>query len=151
MNKEVIKAMKKKKNRKIKKWYREHYRTIWRTILFPLYFTELAIDKFKKYRNNKIEWNEERVKEILNYYIPRRAEWVEEENLFFFFDNGYGWDDANKYLKRKDKRFWKKYVGFCGGQIREYLIEEFELEGFEKNVNDKYNGRTEITFKKIEK
>ena len=33
------------------------------------------------------EWNEERAKTILNYYIPRKAEWDNEDKSFYFFDN----------------------------------------------------------------
>lgn len=38
-----------------------------------------------------------------------------------------------------------------GGKIRPYLIEEFELEGFKKEVGDCYNGWTKISLTMIEK
>lgn len=57
---------------------------------------------------------------------------------------------AKKYLKRKDRRFWNVHRGWAGGEIRSYLIKEFELEGFEKEVGNCDDGRTEIPFKMIE-
>ena len=57
---------------------------------------------------------------------------------------------AKKHLKRKDRRFWKKFNGWCGGEIRGYLLNTFELEGFTKEVDCCDDGRTEIYFKKNE-
>ena len=41
---------------------------------------------------------------------------------------------AKKHLKRKDRRFWNIHGSWGGGKIRSYLINEFELEGFEKKL-----------------
>ena len=95
-------------------------------------------------------WSDERATEILNYYIPRRADWDDEEKEFFFFDNGYGWgfQSAKKYLKRKDYAFWKKFGSSWCLEMREFLVKKFELEGFTKEVNyDCYGTDTEIVFK----
>ena len=79
--------------------------------------------------------------------------WGEEEKSIFFFDNSRGWNiaQAKRYLKFKDRRFWKVNVGWWGDNMRKYLINKFELQGFTKIVNDTYDGRTEIVFKMIEK
>ena len=102
----------------------------------------------KKWLDNREVWSEERANKILNYYIPRRAEWDNEDKTFYFFDNGYGWgmSFAKKYLKRKDRRFWEVWNGWCGGEIRLYLINHFELEGFTKEVRNCENSWTDIIF-----
>ena len=155
MNKEVVKAMNKKENRfnAIKKWWDKNGYKVMRVVLFPIWFGIKAKEKITSYLNSREEWSEERVKEILNYYIPRLADWDEEDKSFYFFDNGYGWSIglAKKYLKRKDRRFWNIYNGWNGGKIRSYLIDEFELEGFKKEVGNCSDGWTEIAFRMIEK
>ena len=155
MNKEVVKAMNKKKNRfnAIKKWWDKNGYKVMRVVLFPVWLGIKAKEKITSYLNSREEWSEERVKEILNYYIPRLADWDEEDKCFYFFDNGYGWSIglAKKYLKRKDRRFWNVHHGWGGGKIRSYLIDEFELEGFEKEVGNCSEGWTEIAFRMIEK
>ena len=155
MNKEVIKAMNKKENRfnAIKKWWDKNGYKVMRVVLFPVWFGIKAKEKITSYLNSREEWSEERVKEILNYYIPRLADWDEEDKSFYFFDNGYGWSIglAKKYLKRKDRRFWNIYNGWNGGKIRSYLIDECELEGFKKEVGNCSDGWTEIAFRMIEK
>ena len=155
MNKEVVKAMNKKENRfnAIKKWWDKNGYKVMRVVLFPVWFGIKAKEKITFYLNSREEWSEERVKEILNYYIPRLADWNEEDKSFYFFDNGYGWSIglAKKYLKRKDRRFWNLHNGWNGGKIRSYLIDEFELEGFEKEVGNCSDSWTEIAFRRIEK
>lgn len=154
MNAEVVKAMNPKshKENKVIKWWRKNYYKITRIIFFPIYFGVKGYDflseKYYHWVSIKNKWNEDRAKEILNYYIPRNASWNAENKQFFFFDNGYGWSIgfAKKYLKRKDRKFWKYNTGYRGGKIRDYLIYDFELDGFTKRIIDCYNGRTEITF-----
>ena len=150
LNKEIVKAMnRKEKKHTIRKWWDKNGYKVLRIVLFPIWIVAIICDKITKKLNSRNGWNEERANEILNYYIPRRAEWDKENNEFYFFDNGYGWSIycAKKYLKRKDRRFWKVNSGACGYKMRSYLINEFELEGFTKELGSCYDGWTEITFK----
>ena len=155
MNIEVIKAMNKKETKidKFRKWWDKNSCEIMRVVFFPLLWANKTKEKITSYLNSRVKWDEEKAKEILNYYIPRKAEWSAEDKTFYFFDNGYGWEMyyAKKYLKRKDRRFWRIYTGWNGGKIRSYLIDEFELEGFKKEIGDCYYGWTEISFIMIEK
>ena len=154
MNKEIIKAMNKKETKidKLRKWWSKNGYKVMRVILFPIWWCIKAKEKITSYLNSKCEWSEERANEILSYYIPRNSDWDAEDKSFYFFDNGYGWSihRAKRYLKRKDRHFWELHTGWAGGKIRTYLIEKFELEGFEKDVGDCYDSRTEISFKMIE-
>lgn len=148
MNKEIVKAMKgKKEPSKIRKWWSKNRCKVWRVILFPIWIGVMINQKIEIYLESRNKWNEERADEILQYYIPRRTKWDENEKEFYFFDNGFGWGMAKKYLKRGDRRFWKLHKGFCGGKIRDYLINKFELEGFTKEVGDCSDSWTEIIFK----
>lgn len=152
MNAEVIKAMNRKepKTTKIREWWHKNDYKVYRIIFFPIWIATLLSSKFTKWLNSRQRWSDERANEILNYYVPRFAKWYPEEQEFYFFDNGYGWSYgyAKRYLKLKDRRFWKVHNGWSGGDIRNYLIEEFELEGFTKEVGSCSNSWTEITFKK---
>lgn len=155
MNKEVIKAMNKKetKTNTIRKWWNKNGYKVMRVILFPIWWSIKAKEKIKNHLNSKCEWSEERADEILNYYIPRKAEWDAEEKEFYFFDNGMGWEMKcyHKKIKRRDRRWWRIHACGWGGKVRTYLIDKFELEGFTKEVGDTYDSWTEITFKMIEK
>ena len=156
MNAEVIKAMNKKEDSKIKrfkKWWNKNGYKAMRVILFPIWWGVCTKNKIDSYLNSRNQWSEERANEIFNYYIPRHAEWSEEEKTFFICHNFYGWhfESAKKHLKFKDRRFWKMNNGFGGGELRRYLINSFELEGFTKEVNDCDSDWTEIAFRMIEK
>lgn len=149
MNKEIIKAMNKKpcKDTAFKKWWKKNRYIVMRIIFFPIWAYIWCNQKVEPWLNSRNSWNENRANKILNYYIPRYAEWDKESKTFYLFDNGYGWSMATKkYIKLKDRRFWKLYTFCCGGKIRDYLINTFELEGFTKEVEDTDGYSTEITF-----
>lgn len=151
MNKEVIKAMNKKETKleALNNWWDKNGYKVMRVIFFPVWWGICTKEKIERYLNSKCEWSEERADEILSYYIPRTAEWNEENKYFYFADNGMGW--RQKKLKWKDRRWWRKYTNCWGGKVRTYFIEKFELEGFKKEVGDCSDGWTEITFEIIEK
>jgi hypothetical protein len=152
MNKEIIKAMnRKEKKHPIKDWWKKNGYKVLRVILFPVWVFALGMDKIQKKLNARQKWSEKRAKEIFDYYVPRKAEWSEEDKTFYFFDNGMGWGNlAKKYLKLKDRRFWDNHRGFWGGKLRTYLIDEYRLEGFTKEIGNCSEGWTEISFTKID-
>lgn len=151
MNKEVMKAMNKKENKvdDFRKWWNKNGYKVMRVILFPIWGYVTAKERLHAYLNSKQEWSEERANEILSYYIPRKSEWDAEDLSFYFADNGMGWSIKHnqKKIKMKDRRWWRMYTNGWGGKVRTHLIENFELEGFEKIVGDTYDSWTEITFK----
>jgi hypothetical protein len=154
MNAEVIKAMNRKdKKHTFRKWWKKNGYKVMRVVLFPIWIATVIYERVQRRINARNRWSSARADEILSYYIPRRAKWDSEDKSFYFFDNGMGWSlsYAKKYLKRKDRRFWYNNCGCWGSNIRTYLINEFELEGFTKKVDDCSRGWTEITFTMIEK
>ena len=154
MNNEIIKAMNKKETKidKIRKWWGKNGYKVMRVILFPIWWGIKTEEKIDAYLDSRNTWSEERANEILSYYIPRNAEWNAEDKSFYFYDNGMGWGMRcrQKTIKLKDRRWWENYTHAWGGRVRIYLIEKFELEGFEKTVGYTSDFCTEITFKMIE-
>ena len=153
MNTEIIKAMNRKNEKHpIRDWWHKNGYKVMRVVLFPIWIPVWAVDKIKYKMYDRTEWSDEHASEILNYYVPRKCSWNEEDQELYFFDNGYGWSMcyAKKYLKFKDRRFWNKFNGWNGGEIRRYLLDAFELEGFTKELGNCEDGWTEIYFKKNE-
>ena len=155
MNKEVIKAMNKKETKleTFRNWWDKNGYKVMRTIFFPVWWGIKTKEKIGSYLNSKCEWSEEKADEILNYYIPRIAEWDEENKSFYFADNGFGWESKyrQKKLKWKDRRWWRKHTNCWGGKVRPYLLKKFELEGFTKKIGMTCDVWTEITFEMIKK
>lgn len=151
MNKEIEKAMNRKESKTFHfyGWWIENGYKVMRVVLFPMWVYMCGKRKINNYLNSKCKWDEERANKILSYYIPRYSKWNAENKSFYLADNGLGWD--KKKIKMKDRRWWKNNTRGWGGEVRTYLIEKFEMEGFEKIVGDTYDSWTEVTFKLIEK
>lgn len=152
MTKEVEKAIKKarkkasKKNSKlsqIKNWWGQNNYKVYRVIFFPIWIITIILEKIKNYSYSHNEWSKQEVDRILNYYVPRRAKYDEEEKTFYLYYNCFGetLGNSKKYLKRKDRKFWKKY----NRAIHEYLKKEYELVGFKK-INHNCSNGVEIEF-----
>lgn len=151
MNKEIEKAMNRKESKTFHfyGWWIENGYKVMRVVLFPMWVYMCGKRKINNYLNSKCKWDEERANKILSYYVPRYSKWNAENKSFYLADNGLGWD--KKKIKMKDRRWWKNNTRGWGGEVRTYLIEKFEMEGFEKIVGDTYDSWTEVTFKLIEK
>lgn len=154
MNAEIIKAMNKKetKDNRFYKWWNKNGYKVMRVILFPVWGYVWTKDKVSAYFRSKCEWSEERANKILNYYIPRVSKWDAEEKCFYFTDNGMGWGlkARQKKIKLRDRMWWNCNRGFFGGKIRTYLINDFEMDGFTKEVGDIYDSWTDIAFYLVE-
>ena len=151
MNREIEKAMNRKESKTFHFygwWIRNGYKVM-RVVLFPIWVCMCGKRKINNYLNSKCKWDEERANKILSYYVPRCSKWDAENKSFYLADNGLGWDKQK--IKMKDRRWWKNNTRGSGGEVRTYLIEKFEMEGFEKIVGDTYDSWTEVTFKLIEK
>ena len=145
MNSEIIKAMNRKNEKHpVRDWWKKNGYKVCRVVLFPIWVTVRIADKVRNKIWDMQKWDENRACDILNYYIPRRAVWNEERKSFLFFDNGMGWciNSAKRYLKFKDRRFWKRFHH----HIKVYLRDTFELEGFTKELGDCSDGWTDVNF-----
>lgn len=133
MNKEVIKAMNKKEVK---------------TGKFCKRWGNKIKEKITLYLHSSKEWDKKKAKEILDYYIPRKSEWLKYDKSFYLVNHDYDWliDSAKKYLKRRDRRFWSANSNIKDSKIRDYLLDEFELEGFKKKILHRSNDRTEVWF-----
>ena len=148
MNKEILKAIKdKQKKHPFRDWWNSNESLkARRVIFFPIWIYVEISERIKSWNYERIAWDEKRADEILTYYIPRTSDWNPDKKTFFFYDNGMGWSIglAKRYLKIKDRAFWRKFRW----DIEEYLNNKFELEGFEKEVisTRSYYTGTEIIF-----
>lgn len=140
MNKEAAKAINRaEKNHPVRDWFKENHYNINKVLFFYVYIP--VIIKEKRYK--ALQWDETKAQKILEYYVPRKAMWDRKDQCFYFFD----FDMNNpKLIKRKDRRFWKK---FSRREMRKYLKEKFELEGFAKNVLKIDWDDIEIIFEKV--
>ena len=89
MNAEIIKAMNRKNEKHpIRDWWHNNGYKVMRVVLFPIWIPVWAVDKIQNRMYARTEWSDERVNEILSYYVPRKCSWNEEDQEHYFFANG---------------------------------------------------------------
>ena len=81
-NKEIIKAInKKEKKHNFRRWWNSNGYKIMRIIFFPVWIIAKILKKIDDSLNSRNKWSEERAKEIFDYYIPRKANWDNENKI----------------------------------------------------------------------
>lgn len=153
MNRAVVRKIKGTPFNRFCKWWSKNGHIVMKIAFFPIWGCICARRKISVWLDSRQVWNEKKANRILNYYIPRVSQWVAKDKALYFQDRGDGW--SNHYIleciKRRHRRFWKCNIVQFGGNIRKYLIDKFELEGFEKKVLDCRGSMAKICFKLIEK
>lgn len=125
MKKDFFKEPKAKKVYKFKKYQTEHL------ILIPLMPAVWVAETIIKAVKNSIAWKPQTADKILTKYLYKRAERCEENGKQFLYCWLRPWWTFWEYGAMPwQKTFVKKF----NHQISDYLIGDFELEGFTKVV-----------------
>lgn len=129
------------KNTALKDWWKKNRLTVLRIILFPLWIAEIVHYKIKEARSRKNVWSEERAEQFCNKYLPQICE--KTECGFYLFNNGYGFSCFKCVRRnRKDRDFADVYKW----QLFNFIKEQYEIEGYKKDVYPEDWDRLEVDF-----
>jgi hypothetical protein len=146
MKKHFDKAFEPKRERKVKKTYRYKHFAVNNILLVPIMYLAAAEDWLRHYFRKKRVWSDKRTERILAYAFPKVAEVIADENILTCaFRN---WHFCNTWCYRC--RWWdRKYARKFDDDITDYLMKNFEMEGYTKTVEpEEYGEWTWVTFKK---
>jgi hypothetical protein len=115
----------------------------------PLYFLPLAIFLIPIYEirdlcKNKIrrDFTDENCKKVLDKVVPKMLKWSEKDELYYdYFRIG-----CSPNFEKYAPLYLKTLVKLNRYKLRQYLMEEYEMEGFTKNLEVDYDWHY-ITFK----
>lgn len=108
--------------------------------LIPIVMLEDALKEWAQ-RNRK--WSTKRADRVLRYAFPNRAEVNTEERTIGKYIRSW-WFSWSTYARWYDKKWCKKF----NDKLKEYCIEEFEMEGYTKIVEIEDDEWTWVAFQK---
>ena len=132
------------KEQKVSRWWNRNRHKIFRIVLFPLYFVYLGIEWVKKKGKGKQKediFSKDRAKKILDKWLPaefafklRHTKTKEGEKENILITDGSDFGDIQ--IRASGVRWIKskKDMAYCfahWGQFKKYVIEEYEIEGWE--------------------
>ena len=86
--------------------------------------------------NEMTKWDEEKAEFLLNKYIlPKRLEYIEEENAYYYavlFNPEWNY---YRYCPRRYHRWLRKF----GWKVQQYLVEEYENPDYTKTELREYD------------
>ena len=126
-----LKKEMKKKERKPKKIKFKTYEFYW--YLTPIAVPLVGIDMVSNYISNKqynsLVWSDEKAKKIVDKAFPKFADYDKETGKIFFCNQ---WDTIIWF--HNCRFIEKEWVRKFRHKLHEYMVERYEIEGFEKEV-----------------
>ena len=136
--KKALETKKEKKTYKFKSYYTEYI------ILYPLMIIVYYWNKIFEIWENSLKWNDKKTEKILAYAFPKIAEVNKEEGSIGRYIRSWGVYVKEWHVKWYHKDYCSKY----NQRIITYLIEQFEIDGFVKEVTVEDKEWTYIKFTK---
>ena len=133
-----FKKNEKKKNSAIRNWWRKNDYKVYRVLLFYVYIPVYFYEKAKKTRYDSMKYSDELTKKYLDKVLPKLVARYEESPNEILFHNTedfggirFYWDLCSNYMRKKFKKETRYFTKF-DSKVREYIIDEYTIDGYEK-------------------
>ena len=110
----------------------------------PLMYIVWAYDRVVEWCKAQVEWSDKRTHRILSYAFPKTAEVNKEEQRLSRYIRSWGVYVKNWHVKWYDKYYCSKF----NHKIIAYLLNDFEMDGFDKKVTVEDTEWTLVSFTK---
>jgi hypothetical protein len=134
-----------KKNNKIRKWWSKNSYKVFRVVFFYIWIPALIHKKLKDSRYKKLEYDDKITKKYLDKVMPKLVPYCLDTPAYILFHNTndfggirFYWDLCSNWMARKFKKETKYFSKFHA-LVQNYIIEEYQIDGYEKMVLDNWN------------
>ena len=120
-------AKDRKEKRYKKPWYlintKQYSFYIWVAPVVPIC---ILIEKYKKWAYNRLQWDVNTAKSVLDYTLPYVLEYDQKDNYYYY--------DRDIWLPDKAPRKYKAWASKFYTKLQSYLANEYQKEGYKKVV-----------------
>ena len=141
---EFEKAFETKREKKIYRIYRFKEFQTDKIYFLPLMHIVWAYDRVEEWCKAQVEWSDKRTHRILSYAFPKTAEVNKEKQRISRYIRSWGVYVKNWHVKWYDKYYCSKF----NHKIIAYLLNDFEMDGFDKKVTVEDTEWTLVSFTK---
>ena len=109
-------------------------RVIRNIILSPLILISMIADKISDYNYKRMKWSEEKIKNLLDKYLPiilTKENLIDEDGGFLierYTEYGFNASYIHTYMEKKDRRYYSKFLRAA----TDYLMNDYLIYGYEK-------------------
>ena len=135
----IEKEIQRRNKRKERKTYKFKSLETKYIILYPLMVIVYCYEWIKNKNFERIVWSEKRTKRILDYVFLKFSEISDNGNTISGYDSFY-WNSKAKFY---DKKYCRKF----DDRISDYLFNNYEIKGYNKEVISEYEW-TKVVFTK---
>lgn len=133
----------KRQNNKLRKWWNKNDYKVLRVLFFYIWIPTWLCEKHRANKYRKLVWLPETAKKYLDKVLPYlvRNETEHEEILFTNADDMGGikfyWS-FSRLEKVKRYKTAARYLCKFNQQVKQFIIEEYQIEGYQKMILDNW-------------
>ena len=149
---DIEKAFKKKEKRensKVRKWWRKRGHKVLRVLLFYIWIPCWCFQNLKDKRYKEMSYSNDIAKKYLDECLPALvARHEESSDVFIFHDcDDYSgirfyWSFTSSWFRKKFKKQSSYFVKFSR-EVKEYIINGYQIDGYSKIVLDSWRSWSE--------
>lgn len=133
-----------KRNSSMRKWWSKNSYKVCRVVFFYIWIPVFVYEKIKDAKYKNLKYDNNTTKKYLDKVMPKLVSHYEESpNLILFHNTSdfggirFYWDLCSNWMTRKFKKETKYFSKFYG-LVQKYIIEEYQIDGYEKMVLDNW-------------
>lgn len=133
-----------KRNSSMRKWWSRNGYKVCRVVFFYIWIPVFVYEKIKDAQYKNLKYDNNTTKKYLDKVMPKLVSHYEESpNLILFHNTSdfggirFYWDLCSNWMTRKFKKETKYFAKFHG-LVQKYIIEEYQIDGYEKMVLDNW-------------
>lgn len=135
-----------KRNNKIRKWWKKNDYKVIRVILFPIWIYAILEEKYKKSQHAKIKKCQD-IKPIFKKYLDKVmpfmvAHYCKDAKQILISGDCYMGDiEFNDFYSSTIRKKYSRIGNFFTiyyDELKKYILSEYQIEGYEKMILDSY-------------
>lgn len=126
------------------KWWRKNDYKVYRVIFFPIYIIQLIREKCHKHTYDKLQFSNEKSKKLIDKELSRLVAYdidcgliSKDEEIAICTSNDFGisFSSFGVWYRGQNKSAKNYFLKFSS-EIKEFIINEYAIDGYQKMVID---------------
>ena len=140
LEEKIRKEAEKKKRMTFRKWWNKNGYKVIRVILWPVWLSYILKEKYKDKSYDALAFSKETCKKYLDKVMPKMVACYNEDHSEILISNAddMGGIQFSCFFRNCKNKKMSKFFRKFDVELRQYILEEYTIDGYEKMVLDNW-------------